>query len=74
MREYEIVIKFCNACAGSAHPQITFDEAELEHPDDYIRARHGRSFDQFQKEILPDGRIVYTWDSGVSYRYEFTAL
>ena len=32
MKEYEIVFKFLNGCAGEAHPQITFDEAELKNP------------------------------------------
>ena len=30
MKEYEIVAKFFNACAGAARPQTYFEEAELE--------------------------------------------
>ena len=30
MAEYEIVAKFLNGCAGAAHPQTFFEEAELE--------------------------------------------
>lgn len=28
MKEYEIVAKFCNACAGNSRPQTFFEEAE----------------------------------------------
>ena len=74
MTEYEIVAKFINGCAGEAYPQTTFEEVELSNPDDYIRAKHGRDFEKFQKEVQPDGRIVYTYSSGVTYIYEFTEI
>lgn len=75
MKEYEIVAKFCNACAGSSRPQTFFEEAELENTDDFVRMKHGRDFAQFKKERLDDGRIVYTYDNGsVTYSYEFTEL
>ena len=75
MKEYEIVAKFCNACAGSARPETHFEEAELENTDAYVRAKHGKDFDKFQKEILDDGRILYTFDNGsVAYSYEFTEI
>ena len=75
MKEYEIVAKFCNACAGSSRPQTFFEEAELEDADDFVRMKHSRDFDCFKKETLPDGRIVYTYDNGsVTYSYEFTEL
>lgn len=74
MKEYEIVITFLNGCAGAAYPQVSFDEAELADPADYIRAKHGAEFDKFQKEILPSGHILYTYKSGVTYIYEFAEL
>lgn len=75
MTEYEIVAKFCNACAGSSRPQTFFEEAELANPDDYVRQKHSRDFDKFQKTTQPDGRILYTYDNGsVMYSYEFTPL
>ena len=75
MNEYEIVYKYLNACAGAAHPQIEFLEAELDAPEDYIRSKHTRDYHKFQKEILPDGRIVLSYDTGgVTYIYEFTKL
>lgn len=75
MKEYEIVAKFCNACAGSSRPQTFFEEAELHSTDDYVRMKHSRDFDKFKREVLSDGRIVYTYDNGsVTYSYEFTEL
>ena len=75
MKEYEIVAKYYNACGGAAHPRTDFDEAELADPADYVRGKHGKEFDKFVKEVLPDGRILFTFDNGsVKYTYEFTEL
>lgn len=75
MKEYEIVAKFCNACAGSSRPQTFFEEAELDSADDFVRMKHGKDFDKFTKETLPDGRILYQFDNGsVMYSYEFTEV
>ena len=74
MKEYEIVCTFLNGCAGSAYPQRSFDEAELSDPADYIKAKHGAEFSKFQKEVLDDGRVVYTLRVTVCYIYEFTEI
>lgn len=75
MKEYEIVAKFLNGCAGAAHPHTTFEEAELADTDSYVRAKHKQDYGKFVKEALPDGRLVYTYDNGtVCYIYEFTEL
>lgn len=74
MKEYEIVVKFLNGCAGSAYPQTSFDEAELENPDDYVRAKHGKDFEKFTKEVLSPTQVVYTFKNGVTYIYEFTEV
>ena len=68
MREYEIVAKFLNGCAGAAHPQLAST-------DDFVRTKHGKDFEKFTKEVLPNGQIIYTYDNGtVTYIYEFTEL
>lgn len=59
MKEYEIVAKFCNACAGSSRPQTYFEEAEMNSTDDFVRMKHSKDFDKFHKEILSDGRVLY---------------
>ena len=75
MKEYEIVAKFINACAGASRPQTFFEEAELSSTDEYVRVKHSKDFDQFVKEVRPGGQTVYTYDNGtVCYIYEFTAL
>ena len=75
MTEYEIVATFLNGCAGEAHPQTFFEEVELDNTDTYVRTKHGKDFEKFVKEILDDGRILYTFDNGtVTYKYEFTEL
>lgn len=75
MKEYEIVAKIYNACAGSGRPQTFFQEAELENPDDYVRSKHGKEFARFTKETLPTGQLLYRFDNGsVAYSYEFTEL
>lgn len=75
MKEYEIVATFLNGCAGAAHPQTFFEEAELANTDDFVRTKHSRDFDRFVKEIREDGQIVYTFDNGtVTYIYEFTEI
>ena len=75
MKEYEIVAKYYNACGGKDHPQTDFLEVELENTEDFIRAKHGEALDKFVKEILPDNRILYTYDNGsVMYTYEFTEI
>ena len=75
MKEYEIVATFLNGCAGEAYPQTFFEEAELGNTDDFVRAKHGREFDRFVKEVRPNGQVVYTFDNGtVRYIYEFTEL
>lgn len=75
MKEYEIVAIFCNACAGSDRPQTFFEEAELNSPEEYVRTKHSRNYQEFSREVLDDGRIVFLLDNGsVSYRYEFTEI
>lgn len=75
MKEYEIVAKFCNACAGTSRPQTFFEEGELEDPGDYVHMKHAADFDKFTRQTFPDGRIVYHYDNGsVMYTYEFTQL
>lgn len=75
MKEYETVAKFLNGCAGAAHPQTFFEEAELKNTDSFVRAKHGPDFDKFVKEVLPTEQTVYTYSNGtVTYIYESTGI
>lgn len=75
MKEYEIVVKIYNACAGSGRPETYFEEAELESTDNYIRMKHGKEYGKFLKEFSSEGQIIYRYNNdSVSYVYEFTEL
>ena len=74
MKEYEIVATFLNGCGGEAHPQREFFEAELNDPADFVRQKHGKEFEKFVREDLPDGRIIYSYKATVCYIYEFTEI
>lgn len=75
MKEYEIVAKLINACAGEGRPQTFFEEAELDNPEGFVRMKHSRDFDRFTREVLPSEQIVYRFDNGsVCYTHEFTEL
>ena len=75
MKEYEIVAKYYNACAGAAHPQTHFEEAELSNTDDFVKMKHGKDFPKFTKEILSDTCTFYRYHNGsVCYTYEFTEI
>lgn len=74
MKEYEVVAKMYNACAGSGRPQTFFEETELENIDDYVRMKHGKDFYKFEKEIQ-GSQTIYRFDNGsVSYVYEFSEI
>ena len=74
MKEYEIAFTYLNGCAGTAYPQTSFEEAELADPADYVRRKHGPDFGKFEKEVRPDGQIIYAWRGTVTYIYEFTEV
>ena len=75
MKEYEIVLTYLNGCAGAAYPQISFEEAELADPADYIRSKHTKDFSKFVTETPEPGKIIWKFDNGcVSYTYEFNEL
>ena len=75
MKEYEIAFTYLIGCAGAAYPQNSFEEVAVANTDDYIRSKHRKEFDQFQKEVLPSGQIVYKFYNGAeTYIYEFTEI
>ena len=74
MKEYEIVATFLNGCAGEAYPQTEFLEAELHDPADFVKQKHGKEFEMFTREDLPDGRVIFTYNHTIRYIYEFTEI
>lgn len=75
MKEYEIALTYLNGCAGAAFPVTSFEEAEAASPEAYLKAKHGKDFPHFVKDVRPNGQEVFTFDNGtVTYIYEFTEL
>ena len=75
MKEYEVVAKYYNACAGESRPETYFDEIELGDTDSFVRMKHGHDFDKFTKEIVSPTQILYNYNNGsIAYRYEFTEI
>lgn len=75
MKEYEIVSTFLNGCAGAAHPQTAFEEAEIVSPEAYLKEKFGKDYEQFVKTVGDKGQLVFTFDNGtVTYIYEFMEL
>ena len=75
MKDYEIVMTFLNGCAGASYRQTSFQEALIPSPEAYLQDKHGKDFERFTRERLPNGQVVYTFDNGtVTYIYEFTEL
>lgn len=74
MKEYEVLAKYLNGCAGEAYPQTDFEEVELNDPAEYVRAKHGADAAKFTREEQGD-QTVFRLDTGsVTYIYEFTEL
>ncbi len=72
-REFEISLQIFNACAGSGRPETYFEEAELDAPEDYLKMKHGKDFENMKREVLSSGDIEYTLDKGsTKYKYTFT--
>ena len=75
MNEYEIVYTYLNGCAGEAYPQTSFEEAEIESPESYLKAKFGKDYAGFVKTVGDKGQLIYTFDNGViKHIYEFVEL
>ena len=75
MNEYEIVYTYLNGCAGEAYPQTSFEEAEIESPEAYLKAKFGKDYAGFVKMVGEKGQLIYTFDNGViKHIYEFVEL
>ena len=72
--EYELVREIKNLCRNNQMRDVFFEEVECNDPADYVRAKHGKDFEKFTREDLPDGKTVYRYDNVLSWIYEFTEL
>ena len=73
MKEYEIVAKYFNACAGSSRPQTFFEEAELDSTDAFVRTKHYADFDKFDRirypKVIYAGMLEYDGDLHIPNKY-----
>ena len=54
---------------------VSREDADQLSVDSHLKAAAANNAGKFKKEILPDGRILYTLDNGsVTYSYEFTEI
>ena len=75
MKEYEIVHEIFNECANNQMRDVFFEEAEVEDPETYVRARHKDKELHLEKEVREDGTIVVDIESaGLKQRYSFTEI
>lgn len=70
MKEYEIVHEIFNECANNQMRDVFFEEAEVEDPESYVRARHKDKELHLEKTVQADGSVVIDIESaGLLQRY-----
>ena len=75
MKEYEIVHEIFNECANNQMRDVFFEEAEVEDPEAYVRARHKDKELYLEKEVREDGTVIVDIESaGLKQRYSFTEI
>ena len=75
MKEYEIVHEIFNECANNQMRDVFFEEAEVEDPEIYLRARHKDKELHLEKTLQADGSVVIDIESaGLLQRYSFTEI
>ena len=75
MKEYEIVHEIFNECANNQMRDVFFEEAEVEDPETYVRARHKDKELYLDKEVREDGTVIVDIESaGLKQRYSFTEI
>lgn len=75
MKEYEIVHEIFNECANNQMRDVFFEEAEVEDPEAYVRARHKDKELNLEKTLQADGSVVIDIESaGLLQRYSFTEI
>ena len=75
MKEYEIVHEIFNECANNQMRDVFFEEAEVEDPESYVRARHKDKKLHLEKTVQADGSGVIDIESaGLVQRYSFTEI
>jgi len=77
VRSYETVWEIFNECANNQMRDVFIDEIELDEDemDDFLRRKFKDKSVTFEKEVQPDGTVIYEIDaSGIRQRYSFTPI
>ena len=77
IKEYEVVHEIFNLCSGNQMRDVYIEEVELSEDklEDYIRSRHKEKEITLEREVLPDGSIIYVvMTAGIKQRYSFTEI
>ena len=77
MKEYEVVHEIFNLCSGNQMRDVFIEEVELSEDklEDYIRSRHKEKEITMEREVLPNGSIIYVvMTAGIKQRYSFTEI
>ena len=75
MAEYELIREIKNCCKNNQMRDVFFEEAEVEDPESYVRARHKDKELHLEKTVQADGSVVIDIESaGLLQRYSFTEI
>ncbi len=73
MQEYELCCEIFNNCSNNQMRDVSFEEVSVADTDAYVRQMEPRA--TIEKEVLPDGALVYRTDTaGLRKRYSFTPI
>ena len=75
MESYEIVWEIFNKCSNNQMRDVHIEEQEVADTDQYVMNKfHDKDF-TYEKEILPDGTIIYeVLTTGIRQRVSFTPI
>lgn len=75
MREFEVIREIINQCPLNHSRDQFFEEIQCEDPESYLRQRYIGKDAVLEKQIQPDGSIVFdVYLSGMHQRYTFSEI
>lgn len=75
MKEYEVMKEIINACGGSRGADRSIDEIEANSPQEYIKKKHPKDYQNAKSEQLENGDTCITLgEKEIIYRYIFSEL
>ena len=75
MASYEIVREIANSCSRNQMRDVFFEEAELDDPEAWVRARIQGDDLRTETQTLPGGAVcVYAEHAGLFQKFLFTPI